>query len=73
MNLTLANIVIFVLVSVVWWVIACCIMLMAIIGPCGMGPDATCDVTPYPALLAFGGAAVGYAGLAILILRRRGS
>ncbi len=67
---TAVNILVFAAVSLAWWVVAYTITLMAAIGPCGMGPDAACDVSPFPLWLAFGGALVGYAGLAVLVIRR---
>ena len=36
----------FVVASIVWWGAAALAVAMAFVGPCGMGPDATCGATP---------------------------
>ena len=62
----------FVVASIVWWAMDALAVMITIVGPCGMGPDATCAATPeYQIWLIIPVAIVGYAALIFLFTRRR--
>lgn len=60
------------LASIVWWGAAFLVILDVLVGPCGMGPDATC-ITPSPVHIAVPiiASIAGYIALVFLIIRRR--
>ena len=60
-----------VLATVVWWGIALLVILDVLLGPCGMGPDATCATNP-PVSIAVPiiASVAGYIALVFLIIRR---
>ena len=60
----------FLLASFAWWVIALVLIFITAF-PCGMGPDADCDMgsttSNWFSVIA---AAIGYAGLCVVLYRR---
>ena len=59
------------LASIVWWGVAFLVVLDVLVGPCGMGPDATCATTsPVPIAVPIISSIAGYIALVFLIIRR---
>jgi hypothetical protein len=60
-----------VLASVIWWGAALLVILDVLVGPCGMGPEATCATdSPVPIAVPIIGSLAGYFALLFLIIRR---
>ncbi|MBF9152686.1 hypothetical protein [Novosphingobium jiangmenense] len=59
------------LASIVWWGVALLILIDVLVGPCGMGPEATCaSESAIPIVVPIVAAVVGYIALLFLIIRR---
>jgi len=66
----LAKIFGFILLSWVWWCFAI-VMIFVTVVPCGMGPDADCDmISDWTIWVSVTGSIVGYIGLCGLLYRR---
>lgn len=59
------------LASIVWWGLALLVILDVLVGPCGMGPEATCTPEPViPIAVPMIASVAGYIALLFLIIRR---
>ncbi len=59
------------LASIVWWGGALLVILDVLVGPCGMGPDATCaPASPVAIAVPIIASVAGYVALVFLIIRR---
>ncbi|MGE8133025.1 hypothetical protein ACQKO5_05415 [Novosphingobium subterraneum] len=66
-----AKILFVILTSIVWWGFALLVILEVLVGPCGMGPEATCVPEPVmPIAVPMIASVAGYIALLVLIIRR---
>lgn len=60
-----------ILASIIWWGASFLIIIDVLVGPCGMGPDATCPSAPViPIAVPIVASIAGYIALLFLIIRR---